>query len=108
MTTTHNMKRLVVGFVTSLLVSGGVALAAPAQADPSYWQYCPGQKWQYLTPPPPGTDLSVCHWFAASPVRGPSGGATWNLVEVDPSQVPPSVRNFVPPMCGPVPCGLFP
>jgi hypothetical protein len=57
-------KRIIVG----ALMSGGVAvaglgLAAPAQAGPSYWHYCPGH-WEYTVPVPPGTDLSVCHWFA--------------------------------------------
>ena len=58
--------RIVVG----ALMSGGVAvaglgLAAPAQAGASYWHYCPGH-WEYTVPVPPGTDLSVCHWFAVT------------------------------------------
>src|ERR1700740_3315641 len=90
-------KRIIAG----ALVSGGVAvaglgLAAPAQAGPSYWHYCPGQKWGYTTPMPPGTDLSVCHWFAATAAPGPSGSIVWNLVEVDQSQIPPSVLQPQP------------
>ncbi|WP_156675083.1 hypothetical protein [Mycobacterium sp. E2989] len=81
--------------IAAALLSGGVAaagmgLAAPAEAGPSYWHYCPGQKWQYTTPMPPGTDLSVCHWFAATPIPG-STPVRFNLVEIDESQIPPSV-----------------
>jgi len=88
MSTTPTMKRIIAG----ALLSGGVAvaglgLAAPAQAGPSFWHYCPGH-WEYTIPPPPGTDLSVCHWFAVTVVRGPSG-PVYNFVEVDQSQVPP-------------------
>jgi hypothetical protein len=96
------MKRLIVGLAMAVLVSGGVGLAAPAQAGPSYWQYCPGQKWEYTSPLPPGTDLNVCHWFAATPARGPSGDVTWNLVEVDQSQLPAWAQPRQ--MCGFVPC----
>ena len=43
MSTSPTMKRIIAG----ALLSGGVAvaglgLAAPAQAGPSYWHYCPG------------------------------------------------------------------
>ena len=90
-----NASRAFGRFIRAALLSGGVAvaglgLAAPAQADASYWHYCPGQKWQYTTPMPPGTDLGVCHWFAATPVPGMTP-VRFNLVEIDESQVPPWV-----------------
>jgi hypothetical protein len=78
------------------VVVAGLGLAAPAQADPSYWHYCPGQKWQYTTPMPPGTDLSVCHWFAATPIPGSGMPVQFNLVEIDQSQVPASVLKPAP------------
>jgi len=91
--TPHILKKMIVG----TLMSGGVAvaglgLAAPAQAGPSYWHYCPGH-WEYTVPVPPGTDLSVCHWFAVTVVRAPSG-PVYNFVEVDQSQVPPPAPGF--------------
>ena len=96
MTTPRALGRIIAG----ALLSGGVAvaglvLAAPAGADPSYWHYCPGQKWGYTTPMPPGTDLSVCHWFAATPIPGTTP-VRFNLVEIDESQVPPSVLTPSP------------
>lgn len=103
MNTAHTYKQIIVGAILAgTVAAAGVGLAAPAQAGPSYWQYCPGQKWQYMTPVPPGTDLSVCHWFAATPAPGPSGDITWNLVEVDQSQLPAWAQPR--PMCGFVPC----
>jgi hypothetical protein len=97
MTTTPAMKPI----IASALLSSGVAvaglgLATPAQADPSCWHYCPGQKWQYTTPMPPGTDLSVCHWFAATPIPGSGMPVRFNLVEIDQSQVPASVLAPAP------------
>jgi len=55
-------------------------------------QYCPGH-WEYTVPVPAGTDLRVCHWFAVTVVRGPSG-PVYNFVEVDQSQVPPPAPGF--------------
>ena len=54
MRTTHNLNRIIAG----ALLSGGIAvagsgLAAPAQAGPSYWHYCPGH-WEYTVPVPAG------------------------------------------------------
>ena len=90
------MKRLVAALATVVWVCGSVGLAGPAQAGPSYWHYCPGQKWEYMTPMPPGADLSVCHWFAATSSPGPGGSIVWNLVEIDQSQIPPSVLQPQP------------
>ncbi len=81
----------------------GLGVTVPAHADDSsYWHYCPGQRWQYMSPIPAGTDLSVCHWFAATPTSTPSGGISWTLVEVDESQLPAWAQPR--PMCGLVPC----
>ena len=102
MNTTHIRKQIIAGVLLAGTVAvAGLGLAAPAQADPSYWHYCPGD-WKYTVPVPPGTDLSVCHWFAATSAPGPSGGITWNLVEVDQSQLPAWAQPR--PMCGFVPC----
>jgi hypothetical protein len=98
--TTHNLKRIVAG----TLLSGGVAVAGllaagTAQAQPGFipeYPWCPGQHWQYLVPPPPGFDMTVCHNLTA--VGHPDG--TFTIAELPPA--PP------PRMCGPVPCGLFP
>lgn len=102
MGTAQSLKRMVAG----VLLSGGVAaaglgLSAPAQASPSYWHYCPGE-WHYTVPVPPGTDVSVCHWFAATSTGTPSGGIATNLVEVDESQLPDWAKPR--PMCGLFPC----
>ncbi|HET9892268.1 MAG TPA: hypothetical protein VFQ42_17375 [Mycobacterium sp.] len=77
------------------LVVAGLGLATTAHAGPSYWHYCPGH-WEYTVPVPPGTDLSVCHWFAVTVDRGPAG-PVYNFVEVDPSQVPPPAPGFPRP-----------
>jgi hypothetical protein len=97
-------KQIIAGaLLTATAAFAGIGAAASAQADDaSYWQYCPGQHWQYTTPVPPGTDLGVCHWFAATPSATPSGGITWKLVEVDQSQLPDWAQPR--PMCGLVPC----
>ncbi|SOX55195.1 hypothetical protein MAAFP003_3882 [Mycobacterium ahvazicum] len=84
--------------VAGALISGGVAvaglgLAAPAQAGPSYWHYCPGQKWGYTVPIPPGFDLSVCHWFAVTVTNGPSG-PVYHFEEANPADVPPPAPGF--------------
>src|SRR5262249_21386930 len=64
MKTPHNLTRTIAGaLVSGGLAVAGLGLAAPAQAGPSYWHYCPGH-WEYTVPVPPGTDMSVCHWFA--------------------------------------------
>jgi hypothetical protein len=94
------------GFIAGAVVSAGLAiaglgLAAPAQADPSYWHYCPGD-WKYTVPVPPGTDMSVCHWFAATSSPGPGGSIKTDLREVDPSQLPSWAQPR--PMCGFFPC----
>lgn len=103
MTSIRSRKQIIAAALLSGVVGlSGVGVAPPAQAGPSYWQYCPGQKWQYTTPVPPGTDLSVCHWFAATPAAGPSGDVTWSLVEVDQSQLPAWAQPRA--MCGFVPC----
>ena len=103
MRTNHIRRQIIAGaLLAGTAAIAGLGLSAPAQAGPSYWQYCPGQKWQYMTPVPPGTDLSVCHWFAATSAPGPAGGITWNLVEVDQSQLPDWAQPR--PMCGFVPC----
>lgn len=102
MNLTNSRRRLIAGALLAGTVAvGGLGVAAPAQAGPSYWHYCPGD-WKYTVPVPPGTDLSVCHWFAANPAPGPSGSITWNLVEVDQSQLPPWAQPR--PMCGLIPC----
>ncbi|WP_156685911.1 hypothetical protein [Mycobacterium sp. Marseille-P9652] len=80
------------------LISGGVAaaalgLAAPAEAGASYWHYCPGQKWQYTVPIPPGFDLSVCHWFAVTAESTPSG-PVYHFREADPAEVPAPSPGF--------------
>jgi hypothetical protein len=72
----------------------GTAQAVPGSVPLYPW--CPGQKWQYLTPPPPGFDMTVCHNLTAES----NGDGTFRIVELPPA--PP------PRMCGPVPCGLFP
>ena len=84
----HHCGAVVLGGVAA----AGLGLAAPAQAGPSYWHYCPGH-WEYTVPVPAGTDLRVCHWFAVTVVRGPSG-PVYNFVEVDQSQVPPPAPGF--------------
>ncbi len=97
MKTPHKMIRIVAGALLSGVVAvAGLGLAAPAQAGPAYWHYCPGH-WIYLVPPPPGTDLSVCHWFAVTPTSAtdPSTGyPVYKFVEVDQSQVPPPSPGF--------------
>ncbi len=85
--------------IGAAMISGGVVaaamgLAAPAQATPpSYWHYCPGQKWGYTVPIPPGFDLSVCHWFAVTADSTPSG-PVYHFREADPSEVPPPSPGF--------------
>ena len=53
-----------------------------------------------LTGPPPkfhGTwDILVCHWFAVTVTKGPSG-PVYNFAEADPSQVPPPAPGFPSP-----------
>jgi hypothetical protein len=66
MNTSHNLKRIIAGALLSGgLVSAGLGLAAgTAQAQPGFaplYQWCPGQHWQWLIPPPPDWDMSVCH-----------------------------------------------
>lgn len=73
MNTIRKMKPLVVGFATSLLVSGGLGLAGlglaagTAHAGPNGgpYQWCPGQSMN--RPKGPGDqylwDMSVCHTF---------------------------------------------
>ena len=97
MNTPRTFGRIIAGALLSGgLAVAGLGLAAPALAGPSYWHYCPGQKWQYTTPVPPGTDLSVCHWFAATPIPGSGMPVQFNLVEIDQSQVPASVLKPAP------------
>ncbi|MEE6179316.1 hypothetical protein [Mycobacterium sp. 050134] len=95
MSTPRSFARVIAG----ALLSGGVAaagmgLAAPAGATPpSYWHYCPGQKWGYTVPIPPGFDLNVCHWFAVTVESSPSG-PVYHFAEADPSQIPPPSPGF--------------
>ncbi len=97
--------QVVVGLATAVMASGLWGLGAAdltvgkAQAVPGFvplYPWCPGEKWQYLTPPPPGFDMTICHNLTAES----NGDGTFKIVELPPA--PP------PRMCGPVPCGLFP
>jgi hypothetical protein len=93
MSTIPTLKRIIAGtLLSSGIAVAGLGLAAPAWAGPSYWHYCPGHS-GYTVPPPAWADLSVCHWFAVTVTRGPSGPA-YNFVEADPSQVPPPAPGF--------------
>ncbi len=103
MTTTHNMKPLVLGLSASLMLSGGLGLAGLALAAGTA-QAAPGSvplaKWCPGDPPlssmvKAGWDLTVCHDYYYGP--GPDGHTT---------EIHEGV--FRPPMCGLVPCGLFP
>jgi hypothetical protein len=99
------MGRLIIGLSTAVMgcalwgLSGvdlttGTAHAGPGPAPRLGW--CPGQKWPFLTPPPPDFNMGICHNLAAES----TGNGTFRIVELPP---PPPPR-----MCGPVPCALFP
>lgn len=97
--------RVGVGLAATVMASALWGLGAAdltvvkAQAVPGVvplYPWCPGKKWQYLTPPPPGFDMNVCHNLTAES----NGDGTFKIVELPPA-APPR-------MCGPVPCGLFP
>ena len=96
------MKPPIVWFAASLFVSGGLGLAGlefaagTAQATPGFVplaHWCPGDPVQQL---PHGWDQSICHDYYWS---GPDA--------THPSSYPVE-GVFEPPMCGLVPCGLFP
>jgi len=94
----NTLKRIIGGALLTVgVIAAGLGPASgTAHADPAYWHYCPGQKWQYTTPLPPGTDLSVCHWFLATAIPHSGIPVRFNLVEIDPSQVPPSALQPSP------------
>jgi hypothetical protein len=94
------MKQRVAGLILAAGVAAGFTFAGDtAHAETGLlplYPWCPGQKWQYLIPPPPGFDMTVCHNLEAKS----NADGTFTIVELPPA--PP------PRMCGPVPCGLFP
>jgi hypothetical protein len=85
MNSTHTLRRGIVGLATTLLVSGGLGLAAlglgagTAQADPpGPYQWCPGDSmvWQHdAQRTGPGIayqwDMNVCHtWYRVAHEKG--------------------------------------
>ena len=120
MKTIRKMKPLVVGFATSLLVSGGLGLAGlglavgTAHAGPvgGPYRWCPGQSMEWPTGPAGQVDLdmNVCHTWWTVGYR--QGNVPKNYGDHGPSNIwdgdnPPAPP---PPECGPglLPCGLFP
>jgi hypothetical protein len=104
MNATHNLKRIIGGTLLSggVAVAGMVLAAGTAQAQPGFipqYPWCPGQHWQYLTPPPPGFDMTVCHNLMA---QSHSDG-TFTIVELPPPAPPPPGRQcwalFLPAPC---------
>ena len=133
MNTTPNMKRLIVGLTTAVLVSGGLGLvglelaAGTAQADPCTLQdqracpprgphqWCPGRSMDPARGGPGTTvvwDMNVCHtWYFVAYGQGnvannygaPPG--TPNVWDGDNPPAPPRPQCGVP---GTLPCWLFP
>ena len=96
------MKPLIQWFAASPTMSGGLGLAGltlaarSAQATPGpvpLTQWCPGDPPQKL---PRGFDQTVCHDYY------------WSGPDATHSSSYPVEGVFQPPMCGPVPCGMFP
>ncbi len=95
------MKPLQLWFAVSLTLSGGLGLAgmalagtvhaSPAPVPLAHW--CPGDPPQQL---PRGFDQTICHdyYWAGPDATHPSAY--------------PVEGVFQPPMCGMVPCGMFP
>ncbi len=107
MTTTTNIKRIIVG----ALLSGGVAVAGlglgagTAQAANGPHQWCPGQPAGFLNDYVPW-DMTVCHTYYY--VAGDKGNVPrlhGGFSTIWDGDNPPA---FTPRMCGLVPCGLFP
>jgi hypothetical protein len=102
MNTTHNLNRIIAG----ALLSGGLGLAAvglaegTAQAQPSFaplgYEWCPGQIWQWKTPPPPDWDMTVCH--NVQPVYDKSvSPPVWRITEdTVPAPPPPNISEQCP------------
>jgi hypothetical protein len=96
------MKRTVIaGIATAAFVSGGLGLAGfmlaegTAQATsglvPQY-NWCPGQPWGFLSPPPADFDWTVCHELEAVSHQPPDG--QFDIIEIPnppPANCPPSI-----------------
>lgn len=88
-----------VGLATTVLLSGGVAevvCAGTVEAQPGFsrgQEWCPGQPWEWATPPPANWDMSVCHNVLA--VGQPDGSLT-----IDEETIPPPVPIFGLPWSG--------
>jgi hypothetical protein len=112
------MKRRVVGLATTVVVSGGlglaaVGLAATAQAFDGPHQWCPGQSMS-PTKGGPGNeiawDMHVCHtWYRIGGYATGNVGSTYGVpTDIWDGDNPPAPP---PPKCnapGLPPCGLFP
>ncbi|HEX3732240.1 MAG TPA: hypothetical protein VHU91_04875 [Mycobacteriales bacterium] len=88
MNTDCTLKRIIAGVVlTGGVAVAGLGLAGAAQALPGTfprYMWCPGQPWQWLTPPPADWDMHVCHNVMS--VHNADG--SWRIAE-DPNPPPP-------------------
>jgi hypothetical protein len=106
-----SMNRMIAGFATTLLVSGGIAAAGlgagTAHADdwcspaamiggicygPNHW--CPGDSLFHLTQNhvynPVRWDMNICHtWYYVAPDAGNVAQGIWDGANPPPPQAPP-------------------